>query len=156
MQVAGTMNVPEQIYSERKRALTIQLSWNYSHSGFWVLKYFYFKDSTLDPSELQYSCFFLKFIFTALKRRCTNAIKYYLRVTNQSKMQSWRLSDVAKVHNGSLKTLNEQVSPLQHVAVQHVCRAGARCASRAENSPQTLAHIEPLSCCAQKTFRPML
>lgn len=34
MQVADTMNVPEQIYSERKRALIVQLSWYYSHSGF--------------------------------------------------------------------------------------------------------------------------
>lgn len=34
MQVADTMNVPEQVHNGRKRALEIQLSWYYSRSGF--------------------------------------------------------------------------------------------------------------------------
>lgn len=34
MQVADTMNFPKQVHNERKRALEIQPSWYYSHSGF--------------------------------------------------------------------------------------------------------------------------
>lgn len=156
IQVADTINVPEQIYSMRNRALTIWLGWCYSHSGFWVLKYFkVLKTPHLSPVSFSIHLF-LKFVFKALKERCMNVIKYYLKATNQSKMQSWWLWDFTKVYNVSLKTLNEQVSPWQHVPVQHLCRAGTRCTKRAGNSPQTLVHIEPLSPCTWKTLRPLL
>lgn len=69
MQVADTMNFPEQVRNERKRALEIQPSWYYSHSGFCVLKYLVI----LKPPLLSQRGFnfylFLKFIFHSCKEK---------------------------------------------------------------------------------------